>query len=323
MTASCDEFLERASSGGNDVDRQPDFIAHLERCAQCREEAPAILAAARAIRATPEALGGHPAADLIAAVALDPGAQDLEVHRPVVEHVASCATCAAEVREVRSAEQQRLSLRRPGHFRTESSIGSMGRALATLTRGPVPARVALVASLGVLVLAYPAFRGLHDLPLIERQMLDLERRTRQAEGQPRDLPLAPIQGGSLIPPSRWSGPVRLQALTSPLRGQAPQQVLSVDPGEPYILVSVRPILTEPWSEPDVHRFIIQGAGGQEAWSSEVTVGEMLQRMRSGGSLIFPIPSTLLAPGRYELKVVPEKHPREPILQIPFEVVPAG
>jgi hypothetical protein len=168
--------------------------------------------------------------------------------------------------------------------------------------------VALFASLGVLVLAYPAFRGLRDLPLVERQMLDLERRTRQTDGQPR---------------SRWSGPVRLQALTSPLRGQAPQLILSVDPAEPYVLVSVRPILTEPWSEPDVHRFIIQGAGGQEAWSSEVTVGEMLQRMRSGGSLIFPIPSALLAPGRYELKVVPEKHPWEPILQIPFEVVPAG
>src|SRR5262245_19413431 len=109
MTASCDEFLERASSGGNDVDRQPDFIEHLKSCARCREEAPAILAAARAIRATPEALAGHPAADLIVALALDPGADDLEVHRPVMEHVVSCATCVAEVQEVRSAEHKRLS----------------------------------------------------------------------------------------------------------------------------------------------------------------------------------------------------------------------
>ena len=55
----------------------------------------------------------------------------------------------------------------------------------------------------------------------------------------------------------------------------------------------------------------------------MTVGEMRQQMRSSGALIFPIPSSQLTRGEYELHVLASKEPREQILQIPFEIVPAG
>ncbi len=320
----CNDILELVTSAEKDVEGRPEFIEHLKGCAQCRDEAPALLAAARAIRAAPvEALAGHPASDQIVALAMDPEAAALDVNRRVAEHVTGCATCSAELQEVRRAEHDRLSHKRarPGPAALISALRSV---LQNLTYGPFPARVALVTSLGLVLLAYPAFLGLRQLPRVKGQMEDLELRTKQLEAQIRDLSTSLAQANQAATRlSHWSGPLRLFALTSPVRGQTATQTISVDPAEPYVLVSVRPILAEPSAESDVYRFIIEGTDGRVEWSTELTVEQMRRQMRASGALIFPIPSPLLAPGKHELRVLPVKNPQEPILQISFEIVPAA
>src|SRR5262245_12644190 len=124
MILTCDDVLEGASSGEKGFDERPGVLEHLKGCARCREEALAILATARAIRGgPPSAFAGHASSDLIVAIAMGPGAPGLEVDRGVAEHVESCATCTAEVREVRQAEQRRTGPSRspspdPGALRT-------------------------------------------------------------------------------------------------------------------------------------------------------------------------------------------------------------
>jgi hypothetical protein len=176
----------------------------------------------------------------------------------------------------------------------------------------------------VLILAYPAFLGLRVLPRVEGQMGDLELRTRQLEAESRDQAASLAHANeALARLGRWSGPLRLFTLTSPVRGQSVQQTISVDPAAPYVLVSLRPILAGPSSDPDVYRFLILDTTGRDAWKSELTAGEIRRQMRVSGALVFPVVSTLLPPGRYELRVQPQARPGEPILQIPFEVTPAG
>lgn len=321
---NCDDILELVSSGEQDVDSRPELIEHLKGCARCRDEAPALLAAVRTIRAAPaEALAGHSASEQIVALALDPDAASLDVNRDLVEHVTGCATCSAELQEVRRAEQKRMSHPepRPG---LETLINALGSTLRDLTQGPVLARIALVSSLGVLVLVYPAFLGLRQLPRVKGRVGELEMRTRQLEGQIRDLSTSLSRANQESARlSDWKRPVRLFALTSPLRGQTMTPLIGIDPAEPYVLVSVRPVLAEPSALSDVYRVVIVDAGSRVIWSAELTVEGIQRQMRQSGALIFPVPSNLLAPGKHELRVLPQKDPEEPILQIPFEVVPAG
>lgn len=321
---TCDDILELVSSGEKDVEGRPEFIEHLKGCARCRDEAPALLSAARAIRAaSPEALAGHPASDQIVALAMDSEAAALDVNRHVADHVAGCATCTAEIQEVRRAEQKRLSHRhaRPGLARLVSALGSAWPAPAP---GALPARVALVTSLGLLLLAYPAFLGLRHLPRVKGQLGELDLRTKQLEAEMHDLSASLAQASQTVSRlSHWSGPVQVFSLTSPVRGQTTTQSISLNPEEPYLLVSVRPILEESSADPDVYRIVIVGTDGREAWSSDLTAAEIRWQMRSSGALVFPIPSGLLVPGKHELRVLPQKNPQEPILQILFETVSAG
>src|SRR5262245_20030902 len=105
----CDVILELVMSGERDAEGRPEFVEHLKGCARCRDEAPVLLAAARVIRATPvEALAGHPASELIVALAMDSGGDGGEIDRRMAEHVSGCATCTAELQEVRRAEQRRM-----------------------------------------------------------------------------------------------------------------------------------------------------------------------------------------------------------------------
>jgi hypothetical protein len=312
---SCDDILEMISSGQEDVERRPEFVEHLKSCDGCRDEAPALLAAARAIRAVPvDALAGHLTSDQIVTLAIDPEAAALEIHRSATEHLAVCPTCAAELKEVRRAEERRVSGERPR------------RALwapMDLLRLRIPASVALATGLVVLLLAYPAYLGLRNPPRTQAEMADLDLRARQLEAQLRDLSASLAQATEASSRlSRWQGPVRLFALTSPVRGETSTQSISLNPEEPYVLVSLRPIL-ESSAEADVYRFIIQGADGRVTWSADLTVGETRRQLKSSWALIFPVPSSLLAPGRHELRILPQKNPQEPILQIPFEVIPAG
>jgi hypothetical protein len=312
---SCDDILEMISSGERDVEGRPEFVEHLKSCDRCRDEAPALLAAVRAIRATPvDALAGHLTSDQIVTLAIDPEAAALDIHRRATEHLAVCPTCTAELQEVRRAEEKRMSRERPR------------RALwapMDVLRLKVPASVALATGLGVFLLAYPAYLGLRGLPRTRAEMANLELRARQLEEQLRGVSASLAQATEASSRlSRWQGPVRLFNLRSPLRGETAAQSIRLSPGEPYVLMSLQPIL-EPSAQGDVHRFIIQGKDGRVTWSAELTAGEIRRQLKSSGALIFPVPSNLLAPGRHELRVLPQTNPQEPILQIPFEVIPAG
>src|SRR5262245_34577619 len=252
---SCDDIFEMISSGEKDVERRPEFIEHLKSCNRCSDEAPALLAAARAIRAAPvDALAGHLTSDEIVTLAIDPEAAALDIHRRATVHLAVCPTCAADLNEVRRAEERRVS--------GESPRQGWGTLMDVL-KLRVPASVAMATGLVVLLLAYPAYLGLRGLPRTRAQMAALELRARQLEEQLLGVSASlaqAIEASSRL--SRWQGPVRLFALTSPVRGETSIQSISLDPEEPYVLVSLRPILEEPSAEGDVHRFIIQDKDGR-------------------------------------------------------------
>src|SRR5262245_7201075 len=311
---SCDDIFEMISSGEKDVERRPEFVEHLKSCDRCRDEAPALVAAARVIRAAPvDALAGHLTSGQVVTLAIGPEAAALDSHRRATEHLAVCPTCTAELKEVRRAEESRVSGGRP----------RQGWTLMDALRFKIPASVAVATGLGVLLLAYPAYLGLRGLPRTRTEMAALELRARQLEEQLRGVSASLTQATEASSRlSRWQGPVRLFALTSPVRGEMSIQSIRLDPEEPYVLVSLRPIL-ESTAEADVYRFFIQGMDGRETWSAEQTAGEIRQQLKSSGALIFPIPSKLLAPGRHELRVIRQANPQEPILQILFEIIPAG
>lgn|GEM_PF-2717036 len=316
---NCDDLLELASSGDQDVEGLPEYLDHLDACARCRDEAPALLAAARAIRAAPPSVfAGHPASEQIVMLALNPEDASLDVHRQVAEHVSHCPTCAAELAEVRRAEQKRVS-RRSERPALGELIHALGRTWPDLTRGRLPAAIALAASLAVVLLAYPAFLGLRDLPLIKGQLQALEMRAAQLEAQTRDLSDSLAKANKAPSRDRWSGPLRLFALTSPLRGETVTRSVRLDPAAPYVLIGVRPILPEESSQSDVYRIVIVGPDGREVWHSQLRVEEIRRLMRDSGALIFPIPSDVIPTGKYDLRVLPEKSPRALILEIPFQI----
>src|SRR5262245_13984457 len=140
---SCDEFVEMISSGEKDVERRPEFVEHLKSCDRCRDEAPALLAAARAIRAAPmEALAGHLTSDQIVTLAIESEAGALDIHRRATEHLAVCPTCKAELLEVRRAEEKRMSRERPRRV-----LWALMDALRLGLTSRIPAGVALATGL--------------------------------------------------------------------------------------------------------------------------------------------------------------------------------
>jgi hypothetical protein len=270
-----------------------DAVAHVRSCEECRELA-ATYATLSAEFDDDGAAGAHPPADLIVRYAL--GAHGIEERErtSVASHVRQCATCAGEIEAVGEAETELVS---DGVPRTvgEPPARPAGRALLA---------PAFAAASVLVLLSYPAYLGLFEVPRIHERIALLESRR---------LPAA-------TPPAWDGGPVHQRLLAAPLRGagKAPI-VIPLAAGQTYVTLEVDAGSLEELAT-GVTRFAVLDDAGASRWSRDLTAEQIRSYVRETGTLEFVVPVTALGSARRTLSV---SRGATLLFEVPFVVEPGG
>lgn len=257
--------------------------------------------------------GDHPPVEVLVDFALmtaeRPGARRADL----AAHLEACATCAREVETVRSGQGEAEGGRR------FPSVPH-GRPAGAALRVPVPSLLAAAAVL--LVMAYPAFLGLRELPRIrgelkslvadrearESRVADLERSLERNEEERRRL-------------ANWTGAIAVPLLAAPLRaGTEEETTITVAEGQPFIILAVDPDPTGREAAGERYVAEVLRPDRTAAWSLELDPGEVRRQMARTGSLAFLLPSKMLPPGSYLLRMARRRPGGErPILEVPFSI----
>lgn len=281
---------------------QRDLAAHLSACGKCGSlsETYEMLRASLATAAVAE----HPTSEEIVAYALRSGDLTGEDLARLAAHARACDPCAGEVAAVAEADAAAGSLggRPPSGF------------LRFLLR-PGPAAALTAAGL-LLVMGYPAFLGLVRLPELRRAQQEAQDRVAALTGE--------LDGArrSLQEFADWDGPAQWLTLRRPRRGEAPRNLISLQPDQPYLQVAVRPLLGE--EVQDDARFLarIEDEDGREIWAAELRASQIREHVAADGVVVLPVRSALLPPGGYRFRLVSsERTEVEPAFEASFQILP--
>jgi hypothetical protein len=257
-----------------DIERD-DTVAHVRGCAECGELA-ATYATLSAAFDDDGAAGEHPPGALIVSYALRE--QGLAAHERdwVASHVLQCNACAAEVETIGEAEAEAAR-----DSATPAGAEPPSRRARSAAYAP-----AFAAAAVLLLLAYPAYLGLFEVPRIHERIATLEA-SRSA---------APA-------PETWDGgPVHQRVLAAPLRGTTGEPtVIPLAEGQPYVMLEVDPGSLEEFAT-GVTRFGVLDGTGASLWSRELTADQIRSYVRSTGTLEFVVPAAALGSGPLTLAV---------------------
>jgi hypothetical protein len=250
--------------------------AHVAACETCRGVLRAAEAVHLEVREHGAALfGDHPAPEAIARFALEPGALGVAERAGLAAHVRACPRCAGEASQARAAAATAW-MRAP-------------RAWWVGARGPAPWLAPALGALA-LVLAWPAWQGLVEMPRLEARLAREAQARREAE-RARVPQVAPAPPG---------GAARSLVLSEASRsGGAPAASVALAPGQGMVPVLMDLDLS---GEPPGRavRASVRRVGGTEVWALESTAGEVWDaRARVIGLLV---PASALAPGEHELRL---------------------
>jgi len=321
----CEEILDRLVLSRGDLEKDPTIAEHVKNCPACHQDVPGLISAVKAVRqASTFSLLGHLTSEQVVAFALDPKRARAEWEGSGADHASDCPTCKVEIEEVRRAEQARLPLAVTEALGPQKERrfweGWLGNPLA---QSPA-AKVAFASILAAVVLAYPAYLGLYKMPQFESQVSALQVEKERVAAEASDLKASVQQAEDRLKKlTNLREPLHRYSFASPVRGQTSRQTVEVFPGQPFILLAVRPLLGAAVLDPDVYRLEVRSAGDQTVWAVELTAEQVRRNMLSSGELDFLIPASALRSGSYQLRVLPGAEPARPLLEIPFEVVTAG
>jgi len=214
----------------------------------------------------------HPSSDSIVRYALGRIDLDEEERNRVAEHVLSCELCAAEVEATSQAEAK-----------------STREAVPAPAERPVVQRPSLMAPMiaaaaVLVVLAYPAYLGLFEMPRIHDR-------------------LAMLEAGAPARESAWSGAIDLHVLREPLRGAEDDlPSIRVEGDRPYVLLAVEPGALEGYAGAQAVHFDIRDDTGRVTWSSRMSEDELRLRVRAANVVLLAVPVDELPVGRLTLSV---------------------
>ncbi len=256
--------------------------AHVAECAECTS----LLAVITTVRAECRAHGGaflreHPSSADVARAA---AGEDISAN--VTAHLRGCPTCAVESDAVRAAQDE---------WRREP-IAMRARG-ATASR-----RVLLPAIAACLLLAFPAYRGIVQLPNARRALLVSREMERSVRAE-RDS-LARIVRETAPPPvvRDTGGAAPLLFFTASTRGSTdvphirPNPAVALQPIAAVVDVTADPAVTDA----TVVTVTIRHSAGTQVWAVNDRVDALWTRETSVLSVL--VPRAALAPGRYVFTV---------------------
>jgi anti-sigma factor RsiW len=245
---------------------------HATSCPECRP----VLETATALRVeVAEFSGGlftsHPSADDLASFAITPSDLPPEQIAGIRIHERACPTCALEVRRAREADASAWRRSFEAWFaRPSLAAGRLAPALAVL----------------LLLLAYPAYLGIFELPRAR------DRRSAAMPPAVLDVPIRP-------PVTGMGGAARALVLEGATRGGSETPSVQVAPDQTFLPILLDMDLSHD-SAGDSLRVSILRADGTTAWARSLTVGSLWDSGTRTGTLL--IPSGLLGPGAYDAQV---------------------
>ncbi len=286
---------------------------HLAGCPECRDLVDTYRTLAEGFVAESSGeLPGHPSVEELVDFALGRMERLGERRDEVARHVSRCPGCSEEVETIRrgqsESEEERGAARRPG-------------PPGPSTFRPILA-AALAAGVALLLLAYPAYLGLRELPRSrgETEALRSERRADRAKQEELERSLARSEQERRRL-AAWTGVVSVPLLAAPVRGSLEQEAtIEVAEGQPFVCLAVDPGLPAAGGRGGIDLAEILGAGGTRVWSLPIDASEARRRISESGALVFLVPSDTLPEGRYRLRLARRGGAAErTVLEILFRV----
>ena len=267
---------------------------HIAGCPECREVLPVVfqVRSAVAIRG-PAVFSPHPPAETLVQFAL----ADRELPIPDVarigRHVRDCAACNRAVEITRDADAATAS------WYSAPFMVNPGRAFARIPR----AALVFVPALAILVLllAYPAYRGIVRYPELRRTHAAAARDLARLESEEQKLRAELARRSAPVAARAWAGPTRLLFLPATMRGTAAVPGVALGPDQLYqpIVVQHRPF------DGNVPTGIVTvrllRPSGETVWSEKRPVADLWDPSHS--ALVLLVPAAPLEPGGYRLEVV--------------------
>lgn len=284
-----------------------DVAAHASSCPDCQAFLESYQVLAEGFRSE------HPSVEELVDLALGRGTSVGASRAALATHLDTCASCAGEVEAVRrvqaEAGRRRPLLAIPGGWQSEAPL-----------RSALPA--ALAAGIALLILAYPAFLGVSELPRVRDESKALRAREQAAEGRIRELSQSlESSEKERRRVAAWSGTISVPLIAAPVRsGDAEPVTVTVARGQPFVCLAADPGLPDQKARLGNYGVEIVKPDGGTVWSIDLEPSEVGRQLRQTGSLAFLIPAEMLPSGKYRLRIIPGGSPAgRPALDVPFVV----
>jgi hypothetical protein len=293
-------LLEAIESKG---ERNPELEEHLQGCEECRSVVEVHGAVARAFEGH-DAPGAHLTPEEVVRLAMDRKDAGSPRDEEVRAHLRTCALCAWEVRNVRSAESESAF---------EAPRGKVVEARSLSLNWP-----AIGAGFAVLALLYPAYLGTVRLPAVAEQRRALQASEEESKTRIAALEESLNEAKSQIDrSSAWNGAVQVPVLSP--SGRVTH--VPVENGQPVIALALDLTAADRLLGSGMHRVRVAAAEGNDLWILDLPGSEIRDRIAVGGVLTVFVPSARLPRGSYTVTVSPAAG--EPIFESPFRVTTAG
>ena len=305
------ELLDGLERGTLDPESRAKVDDHLKACAECRDLAEIYASARVALEEEAAWERGHPPADLLVSLSLEPDELLPDERERAESHLNRCASCRGEMSRVRNADGEALRSLEPAS-RLPDREG--------VWRWPRPALVAAAVLLAVL--AYPAYRG---LPL----MFSSARGTGELEREVADLRMGGTEmqasidrlAGELERLRSWDGVVELNVFSAGLRDEGDGAPVRISRVQPFVVFGIDVVIPRDVADGETIRFEIVKEDGRAVTALDVLVGAARQQIRSAGVVTLVVPSGSFAPGTHDLRASLQNRPVDgELLRTAFEVV---
>lgn len=280
---------------------------HVAACVECRGALAALRALERELAEHGEAaLSEHPVPEKLVRFAVNSSRIAVPELARLAAHVRACPTCEREVELTRGADAWRAPWWR-----------SFARAWQEAQAGPWGMLAPAMAVIA-LVLAWPAWLGVRELPNVRRAQ---ETATHDAAQLQREVVSLREVVQANDAAASWSGGARALAFPALRRGVPPEPPeLRVVPGQPHVPVYVA-FDPRDAGDPAALAIVILRAGTPgEVFQLEGAAADLWDPAVQGLSLL--LPARVLEPGdfRLEVRVPGEERPR---YASPFRVLPVN